>query len=172
MKSRKIKLLASLTSLVLVVAVMAVGVWAAGTATATITGSVTFGSVDNILATITTDKSGVNEVKITKDGVTGTPLALTNLDVNQTTGEYVYIISITNDRDVDSEATKPNVTATITLATVADGANYTLTSDKASVEVEPGQTGTIKVTFQVTDLEISIEEAVSVGCTLDLSATA
>lgn len=52
MKKRKIKLLASLTSLVLVVAVMAVGVWAASTATVKITGNVSYNATGNVNATI------------------------------------------------------------------------------------------------------------------------
>ena len=57
MKKRKIKLLASLTSLVLVVAVMAVGVWAASTATVNITGSVSYIANGNVKATITLDQT-------------------------------------------------------------------------------------------------------------------
>ncbi len=53
MKKRKIKLLASLTSLVLVVAVMAVGVWAASSATVNITGNVSYTASGNIKSTIT-----------------------------------------------------------------------------------------------------------------------
>lgn len=52
MKNKKFKLFASLTSLVMVVAVMAVGVWAATTASGKITGTVSFnatGIVGNIL---------------------------------------------------------------------------------------------------------------------------
>lgn len=52
MKKRKIKLLASLTSLVLVVAVMAVGVWAASSATVKITGNVSYTASGNIKSTI------------------------------------------------------------------------------------------------------------------------
>ncbi|MBQ4535440.1 MAG: hypothetical protein IJA22_01290 [Clostridia bacterium] len=51
MKNKKFKLFASLTSLVMVVAVMAVGVWAATTASGKITGTVSFnatGIVGNI----------------------------------------------------------------------------------------------------------------------------
>lgn len=57
MKKRKIKLLASLTSLVLVVAVMAVGVWAASTATVNITGNVSYTANGNVKATITLDQT-------------------------------------------------------------------------------------------------------------------
>lgn len=57
MKKRKIKLLASLTSLVLVVAVMAVGVWAASTATVNITGNVSYTANGNVNATITLDQT-------------------------------------------------------------------------------------------------------------------
>lgn len=57
MKKRKIKLLASLTSLVLVVAVMAVGVWAASTATVNITGNVSYNATGNVKATITLDQT-------------------------------------------------------------------------------------------------------------------
>ncbi len=57
MKKRKIKLFASLTSLVLVVAVMAVGVWAASNATVNITGNVSYTANGNVNATITLDQT-------------------------------------------------------------------------------------------------------------------
>lgn len=57
MKKRKIKLLASLTSLVLVVAVMAVGVWAASTATVNITGNVSYTADGNVKASITLNQT-------------------------------------------------------------------------------------------------------------------
>ena len=61
MKKRKFKLFASLTSLVLVVAVMAVGVWAATAATVTITGTVSYATQGNVYATIDVAEKGTND---------------------------------------------------------------------------------------------------------------
>ena len=61
MKKRKFKLFASLTSLVLVVAVMAVGVWAATAATVTINGTVSYATQGNVYATIDVAEKGTND---------------------------------------------------------------------------------------------------------------
>ena len=170
MKSRKIKLLASLTSLVLVVAVMAVGVWAASTVTVNVTGTVSFGAVDNVLATVTTDKSGQSKITVTKDGTEGSPLTLSDLVVNAQTGEYVYTITIKNDRPADDQADKAKIQAVAT-ANSASGTNYTVTVDNSgAASIAPNTTGTITVTFQVTNLEIATTADVGVSIKLDAIA--
>ena len=58
MERRKLKLLASLTSLVLVIAILAVGVWAATNATVSINGTVNYTASGNIKATIILTENG------------------------------------------------------------------------------------------------------------------
>ena len=109
MKKRKIKLLASLTSLVLVVAVMAVGVWAASTATVNITGSVTYNAQGNVKATIagSHEVTGANNVLEEIDPVT--------FDGDETTSDNTGTLAVGDITLTVAEGTSADTAITYTL---------------------------------------------------------
>lgn len=109
MKKRKIKLLASLTSLVLVVAVMAVGVWAASTATVNITGSVTYSAQGNVKATIagSHEVTGANNVLEEIDPVT--------FDGDETTSDNTGTLAVGDITLTVAEGTSADTAITYTL---------------------------------------------------------
>ena len=172
MKKRKIKLLASLTSLVLVVAVMAVGVWAASTATVNITGNVTYTASGNVKATITldqtlngtalgdqqtakflgseTDTDSANE-KTLQLGNDGT-VTLSQVETNPSADiVYTYTVVITNN--ADASESNPNLTIVFTgTAEVNTSAptkvaySYTTTSTEGSwTNADANKTSTITI---------------------------
>jgi len=89
MKNKKFKLFASLTSLVMVVAVMAVGVWAATNAKVTATGTASF-SVAGIAAEVKVAASG-SDIGTANDTILSTTVA----GDNNTTAEWEFSISYT-----------------------------------------------------------------------------
>ena len=109
MKKRKIKLLASLTSLVLVVAVMAVGVWAASTATVNITGSVTYSAQGNVKATIagSHEVTGATNVLDTIDSVV--------FDGEEATGANTGTLAVGDITLTVAEGTSADTAITYTL---------------------------------------------------------
>ncbi len=129
MKKRKIKLLASLTSLVLVVAVMAVGVWAASTATVNITGNVSYTANGNVKASITLDQTLNSEAlgtqqtaqfvgnETTSNNTKALQLGASNdgiVTLSQVTTDpsadivYTYTVVITNN--AEASESNPNLT--------------------------------------------------------------
>ena len=85
MKNKKFKLFASLTSLVMVVAVMAVGVWAATSAQASITGKVSF-SATGVEGSINILENGTSADLVDKTYTAGKYL-LESFDVNTSTSD-------------------------------------------------------------------------------------
>ena len=172
MRSRKIKLLASLTSLVLVVAVMAVGVWAAGNVAVNINGTVNFSAQEKVFATVTVSNATDGTASFT-DGDQDTPKAieLTTLQANAS-GLYTYTVTIKNDRaDATANADKANLEIDFNLP--AAGANYTLGSDFVEGTIlAPGAQTTITVTLQITNLEIATSADVGADITLTNTNTA
>lgn len=158
MKKRKIKLLASLTSLVLVVAVMAVGVWAASSATVKITGNVSYTASGNIKSTITLQENsetstitptisegegtkpvatagqlvfnGSEEADLTGTFTLGTDGNITLTATEGQTGDvtYSYTITIKNDYTVEDTASKKNLKVTVTEPT--ENPNISISYDK------------------------------------------
>lgn len=170
MKKRKIKLLASLTSLVLVVAVMAVGVWAASTATVNITGSVTYSAQGNVKATIagSHEVTGATNVldpitSVTFDGTettddnTGT-LAVGDITLTVAEGTsaetvitYTLTIEITNDWTSSTGGTNNYLKVVLTNPTTMTG--ITVGGDFASettLTIAPEETKTLKFTISGT----------------------
>lgn len=150
MKKRKIKLLASLTSLVLVVAVMAVGVWAASSAKVNITGNVSYTATGNIKSTITLTENSkastitptISEGEGTKPVASAGKLVFNGSEAADLTGTftlgsngtitlpategqtddvtYSYTITITNDYKTSDTASKKNLKVTVTGPTEND----------------------------------------------------
>ena len=114
MKKRKFKLFASLTSLVLVVAVMAVGVWAASSATATISGTVGLTAVGNVNATIQAAEGTKSNVAT----ATGLNTAAVSIATSANSGELALgTISLTATEGLASDAAiSYSVVVTITNA--------------------------------------------------------
>ena len=103
MKNKKFKLFASLTSLVMVVAVMAVGVWAATSASVSATAHVKF-SATGVTGTITGTLTGLGAPKYYNSDNTnaGQPIAFnpsTTLDA-WTVGDAENPVAITNESGV------------------------------------------------------------------------
>ena len=110
MKNKKFKLFASLTSLVMVVAVMAVGVWAATQAKVTIGATATF-SATGIAATVS-EQGGSDLFTVAQNQV--------NSDV--ASGEASWELEFTID-DETTTATLEGKTIVKTLVITNDGAN-------------------------------------------------
>ena len=170
MKKRKIKLLASLTSLVLVVAVMAVGVWAASTASVSITGNVSYTTDGNVNASITLDQTLNGEelgeqqtatfagnetssasTKTLKLGNEGT-VTLSQVETNPSADiVYTYTVVITNN----AATTESNPNLTIVFTGTAEvntnvptkvAYSYTTTSTEGSwTNADANKTSTITI---------------------------
>ena len=164
MKKRKIKLLASLTSLVLVVAVMAVGVWAASSATVKITGNVSYTASGNIKSTITLQENSetstitptISEGEGTKPVATAGKLVFNGSEAANLTGTfalgtegeieltategqtddvtYSYTITITNDYTAEDTASKKNLKVTVTGPST--NSNISISYDKGTNTAE------------------------------------
>ncbi len=197
MKKRKIKLLASLTSLVLVVAVMAVGVWAASSATVKITGNVSYNAKGNVSATIAvTDIDGSSQSDQPDKSVTIAPTATTSdntesislgdsLTVEQVEGSgtaatWSYTFTIKNNYAEAAENTtlyakvtlpsagdNYSISATVKIPSVESGVAKSYTSGTEIILAE-NATATFVITLTVTDVAVSIDDA-DVGSTIALS---
>ena len=109
MKKRKIKLLASLTSLVLVVAVMAVGVWAASTATVNITGNVTYTASGNVNATIAGSHAVTGANNVLED------ITSVTFDGDETTSDNTGTLAVGDITLTVAEGTSADTAITYTL---------------------------------------------------------
>ena len=174
MKNKKFKLFASLTSLVMVVAVMAVGVWAATTsATATINATASF-SVTNIGASITLNSHANVTAKTTEAGqyaaipaeglqivsttiansdATATGSAWLNLNVGSLAVNGIVqdeaTIEVTYTVKLDSNSAAATVTVTPAAGYQATEGKYSITAagtvDDANLAA--GETTTVTVTY-------------------------
>lgn len=196
MKKRKIKLLASLTSLVLVVAVMAVGVWAASSATVNITGNVSYNAKGNVSATVSvTDIDGTSQseksVTIAPTATTsnnteslslGEDLTVKQVEGSTATATWSYTFTIKNNYTVAAEnttlyakvtlpeaGTNYTIAATVATPSVSEGAAQTYTSE-TEIELAENETATFVITLTVTDVAVSIGDA-DVGSSIALSVT-
>ena len=166
MKNKKFKLFASLTSLVMVVAVMAVGVWAATSAKLTITTTASF-SASGIDATVTLLKEGTT-AKASKTSGSEAALSQDLVVIDNTlsasaVNENLYIALPFTDGDGDGllEATD-TLTAKFKVAKGANGVDfkYTVTitdaTEKsgvyvsASVDADTANATTAGVNFTIT----------------------
>ena len=107
MKNKKFKLFASLTSLVMVVAVMAVGVWAATQASVTAQGTASFNAV-GIAATVKVDANSQIKGTSTQDILT-----VTVAQANPAAGNWDFNIAYTNT-DANENGSLVTVTKTLT----------------------------------------------------------
>lgn len=194
MKKRKVKLLASIASLVLVFAVMSIGVWAAATQSVSVSTKVTFtatGVSGTISGTLTgldsttyyynsTNATGGNAINFSPSSAVlpawnlGTDNALT---INATEGQaadIVYSFTITNSSTTDA------MVAAITNLTV--GTNLEIVSVTQDDQPVTETTGTynltniavtdssvVVVTIGVTNDAVSISEQ-NIGFSVDLSS--
>ena len=189
MKKRKIKLLASLTSLVLVVAVMAVGVWAASTATVNITGSVTYNAQGNVKATIagshkvegaTNVLDSIDPVTFNGTETTNNPGSLEVGDITLTVAEgtsasatitYTLTITITNNWTSGEGGTNNYLKVVLTNPTTMTG--ITVGGDFASettLTIAPEASKTL--TFTISGTAGAGFSANLGGASLTLSAVA
>ena len=154
MKNKKFKLFASLTSLVMVVAVMAVGVWAAASTTVGITGSLTFSASDVVRAQI----------------------AVTNLEYGNSASEDVTI----SDKTATLDAGKTS--GSIELAPISVGAatdagqdvtvTYTITVKNNATATDAYDELTVVITStEGKDLTAVITETTATNGTLSAGAT-
>ena len=176
MKNKKFKLFASLTSLVMVVAVMAVGVWAAQTTTVGITGNVGFTAganvIANVSAAITADETLGNGVVVTN----GTPAAVSfNGDATANQGIAFDGLTITAGDTTDlTKAAK--LIMTITVNNVNPGyqlkANITAATGFEKVttteQVTSAGNQTLKLTLEYTTpvLTVGVDTDFSITVTL------
>ena len=197
MKKRKIKLLASLTSLVLVVAVMAVGVWAASSATVKITGNVSYTAKGNVSATVSvTDIDGSSQSDQPDKSVTIAPTATTSdntksislgedltvkqVEGSETAATWSYTFTITNNYAEKAEnttlyakvtlptaGTNYTIAATVAIPSVSEGAAQSYTSG-TEITLAENATATFVITLTVTDVTASIDSA-NVGSSIALN---
>ena len=190
MKKRKIKLLASLTSLVLVVAVMAVGVWAASNATVNITGNVSYTASGNVNATIagSHEVTGATNVldPITSVVFDGTETASNNtgaLEVGDITltvaegtsadAEITYTLTITITNNWTSGEGGTNNYLKVVLTNPTSMTNITVGGDFASettLTIAPEASKTL--TFTISGTAGAGFSASLAGASLALSAVA
>lgn len=184
MKVRKIKLLASLTSLLLVFVIMGVGVWAAAGQSVNIATTVTFnatGVSGTMTGTLTGVGGAIQYYNTTYDAVglpidyspslalpdwtlgAGTPLAIESAD--GIASDIVYTFTITNSSTTDG--------IILGIADLLVGTNLTITSviqdggapivgtagDYTFTNIAASGTTTIAVTVNVTDDAVSITSA-------------
>lgn len=195
MKKRKIKLLASLTSLVLVVAVMAVGVWAASNATVNITGSVSYTAKGNVSATVSVtdiDGSPQSEKSVTiaptetastaEEISLGTGLTVKQVEGSSATATWSYTFTIKNNYAEAAEnttlyakvtlpdaGTNYNISATVAIPSVESGVAKSYTTG-TEITLAEDETATFVITLTVTDVAVSISGA-DVGSSIALSVT-
>ena len=190
MKKRKIKLLASLTSLVLVVAVMAVGVWAASAATVSITGSVTYNAQGNVKATIAgshevtgaiddlgditsvvfdgTEATGANTGSLAAGDITLKVAEGTSADTAIT---YTLTITITNNWASGEGGTNNYLQVVLTNPTTMD--NIVVGGDfdgETTLKIAPAESKTL--TFTISGTAGAGFSANLAGASLALSAVA
>lgn len=193
MKKRKIKLLASLTSLVLVVAVMAVGVWAASSATVKITGNVSYAAKGNVSATISVtdiDGSSQSDKSVTiaptettseaKNLSLGESLTVKQVEGSDASATWSYTFTIKNNYTVSAEnttlyakvtlpssGTNYSISATVAIPSVESGAAQSYTSG-TEITLAENATATFVITLTVTDVAVSIGSA-DVGSSIALN---
>ena len=169
MKNKKFKLFASLTSLVMVVAVMAVGVWAATSATVNVTGTASF-SATGIAGTIsatandgaqingkTTDTlltANMTDVEVTENATitysinAGADSLIKADDVAANTFTVIYTITNTGSTALKYTVTVDNdevpATGVYMVASITDGAESGVKANLASGNVE------VEVTYTLT----------------------
>ena len=174
MKNKKFKLFASLTSLVMVVAVMAVGVWAATQASVSVTGSASF-SATGIAGTISATATGgatinsqttatiltadMDDVTVEEDATiayslnAGSDSLITEADVTTNTFTVTYTITNTGSTALKYTVTVENdevpTAGVYMVASITDGAESGVKANLASgnVEVEVTYTLTLGSTF-------------------------
>lgn len=195
MKKRKIKLLASLTSLVLVVAVMAVGVWAASSATVNITGNVSYNAKGNVSATVSVteiDGSSQSDKSVTiaptetsseaKEISLGEGLTVKQVEGSTASATWSYTFTIKNNYaeaaekttlyakvTLPSAGTNYSISATVAIPSVESGAAQPYTTD-TEITLAENVTATFVITLTVTDVTASISSA-NVGSSIALSVT-
>ena len=195
MKKRKIKLLASLTSLVLVVAVMAVGVWAASSATVNITGNVSYNAKGNVSATVSVtdiDGSSQSDKSVTiaptektseaKEISLGEDLTVKQVEGSTATAKWSYTFTIKNNYTVSAEnttlyakvtlpeaGTNYSISATVAIPSVSSGDPQSYTSED-EITLAENENATFVITLTVTDVAVSIGSA-NVGSSIALSVT-
>ena len=193
MKKRKIKLLASLTSLVLVVAVMAVGVWAASSATVNITGNVSYTAKGNVSATVSVtdiDGSSQSNKSVTiaptettseaKEISLGEGLTVKQVEGSTASATWSYTFTIKNNYTeaaenttlyakvtLPSAGTNYSISATVAIPSVESGVAKSYTS-ASEITLAEDETATFVITLTVTDVAASISGA-NVGSSIALS---
>ena len=193
MKKRKIKLLASLTSLVLVVAVMAVGVWAASSATVNITGNVSYTAKGNVSATVSVtdiDGSSQSDKSVTiaptettseaKEISLGEGLTVKQVEGSTASATWSYTFTIKNNYTeaaenttlyakvtLPSAGTNYSISATVAIPSVESGVAKSYTS-ASEITLAEDETATFVITLTVTDVAASISGA-NVGSSIALS---
>ena len=193
MKKRKVKLLASLTSLVLVVAVMAVGVWAASSATVNITGNVSYTAKGNVSATVSVtdiDGSSQSDKSVTiaptettseaKEISLGEGLTVKQVEGSTASATWSYTFTIKNNYTeaaenttlyakvtLPSAGTNYSISATVAIPSVESGVAKSYTS-ASEITLAEDETATFVITLTVTDVAASISGA-NVGSSIALS---
>lgn len=192
MKIRKLKLISSLASLVLVFAVLGVGVWAAASQTVTVRTTVSFVAT-GVSGTITGTLTGVGDTQYYNStmaaggtAITFSPSsdALSNWTLGDTTAltidstdgvasDIVYTFTITNtSTNVVMNASVTDVTAGTNLEIVSvkqgDTALTASTDTYTLTEIAASGSTTLTITFAVTDDGVSLTDQ-DLGFTINLT---
>ena len=194
MKLRKIKLLSSIASVGMVMAVLGVGVWAAASQSVNVNTTVTF-TATGVSGTITGTLTGLDNTTYyynTTNATGGTAIAFSPkteplgdwtlgttdpLAINNTDGEpanIVYSFTITNSSTTDDmNAVISNVTAgtNLELVSVTQDDQAITVADNAYTltAIAESGTSTVEITFAVTDSSSSIATA-DIGFNLALTS--
>ena len=165
MKNKKFKLFASLTSLVMVVAVMAVGVWAATNVTASVSGTVSYSST-GFTANYQVQKDGANVIATTPIGAANATPSATDVAVAFTTGEDGTVADVVLTFAMTGisieEGNTINHTLTLDNAwTAVQGEENTYTNGNVQAVIASGSLqGTAinsTITFSVIDVSASVQ---------------
>lgn len=184
MGNRKIKLLASITSLILVFAVMAVGIWAAAGQTVNVTTSVSF-TATGVSGTMQGTLTGVGGVtqyynstssvagpaytfspdEALTDWTLGSPTAIAIDSVDGEASALVYTLTITNASTTDAiivNIADLTVGTNLGVVSVVQDAGAPITGiagDYSLTNIAPGGSTVVVITIYVIDDSISITSA-------------
>lgn len=191
---RKFKLITSVASLCLAIALMAFGVYAASAPKLTVSGTVTF-NAENVYATVTIQKGKGT----TLEGITLNDVAVTNgvwttgtsnenaqaaANVNETLDDqnvaYKYVVSIKNDftSNVAIQGTfgtqipalAEDVTGATLTATVAGGATGNgAVAANGTFTIAAGETATITVTLLINPAVAAANISANLGMVIDFA---
>lgn len=181
---KKFRIFATLTSMVLVLIVMSVGIWAATQATVTSTGgSLTFTAGSEVYATVELDKvydgtfsSDGSSVEFNATSSDTGELALENYNFNEA-NEYIFALKITNN---NPDSVVLNVALTLNetdennkfdVEISRDGKSYTPYSEEQNYQINQNSDQMIYVKLSMSDKTASASGNISFSINLTNEAS-